>query len=678
MSKTTMTVDTDEKTEIENRVSDLLTKLTLKEKFKLLASHGRRRIYTTDPIKRLSIPSFKMTDGPLGASFHSSSLKKNTRFPAPIGLAATWNKDLTRKVGEAMGEEVRAIGRHMILAPAMNIHRTPLCGRTFEYFSEDPFLTKEIALHLLKGIQSKGIGGCLKHYVANNQETDRASCSAEIDERTLHEIYLRAFRAVVKEGDPWAVMAAYNKINGVYACANKDLLRDLLFEKWNFNGIVMTDWFSTRKDQTTEDCINAGLSLEMPWTFKYKIKALQKAYDDGGFDDETLDDLVRRNLRVMMLTGAISNSDLPKGARNTTHHQNLARQAAEEGMVLLKNNRGLLPLDLESIDKIALLGPNLKKKFGGFLKGGSSGVKPPYEITPFEGMKEKCKGKVKIVNDASQADLAIVFAGLDNSKGGDSEFQDRTSLNLPADQIALINQTIATNPNTIVVLIAGSPLAMDDWLDKVPAVLQAWYPGMEGGRAIANVLFGDANPSGKLPLTFPKNLSDSPAHSTGNPRNFPGDEEKRVFYDEGVFVGYRWFDEKNIEPLFPFGFGKSYTTFEFGDVHPAKSNLRNSEDTLSIEVGITNTGDVEGAEVVQVYAHDFQSSVKRPPRELVGFEKVHLKRGESKSVPILIKAEDLAFYDITKHDWTVEPGDYKFLIGSSSRDIHLDADFSFG
>ncbi len=677
MSKTTMTVDTDEKTEIENRVSDLLTKLTLKEKFKLLASHGRRRIYTTDPIKRLSIPSFKMTDGPLGASFHSSSLKKNTRFPAPIGLAATWNKDLTRKVGEAMGEEVRAIGRHMILAPAMNIHRTPLCGRTFEYFSEDPFLTKEIALHLLKGIQSKGIGGCLKHYVANNQETDRASCSAEIDERTLHEIYLRAFRAVVKEGDPWAVMAAYNKINGVYACANKDLLRDLLFEKWGFNGILMTDWFSTRKDQTTEDCINAGLSLEMPWTFKYKIKALQKAYDDGGFDDETLDDLVRRNLRVMMLTGAISNSDLPKGARNTTHHQNLARQAAEEGMVLLKNNRGLLPLDLESIDKIALLGPNLKKKFGGFLKGGSSGVKPPYEITPFAGMKEKCKGKVKIVNDASQADLAIVFAGLDNSKGGDSEFQDRTSLNLPADQIALINQTIATNPNTIVVLIAGSPLAMDDWLDKVPAVLQSWYPGMEGGRAIANVLFGDANPSGKLPLTFPKNLSDSPAHSTGNPRNFPGDEEKRVFYDEGVFVGYRWFDEKNIEPLFPFGFGKSYTTFEFGDVHPAKSNLRNSEDTLSIEVGITNTGDLEGAEVVQVYAHDFQSSVDRPPRELVGFEKVHLKRGESKSVPILIKAEDLAFYDVTKHDWTVEPGDFKFLIGSSSRDIHLDADFSF-
>jgi len=669
----------DDNMEIEARVADLLPRLTLKEKFRLLASHGRQRIYTTDPVNRLKIPSFKMTDGPLGASFHSSGFRKNTRFPAPIGLAATWNKELTRQVGEAMGEEVRAIGRHMILAPAMNIHRTPLCGRTFEYFSEDPFLTKEIAIHLLEGIQSKGIGGCLKHYVANNQETDRASCSAEIDERTLHEIYLRAFRAVVKEADPWAVMAAYNKVNGVYACENKDLLRDLLFDKWGFNGIVMTDWFSTRKDQTTEGCINAGLSLEMPWTFKYKTKALQKAYDSGSFNDETLNDLVRRNIRVMMLTGAISDSTkLPKGERNTAHHQNLARQAAEEGMVLLKNNGNLLPLDLESIDKIALLGSNLKKKFGGFLKGGSSGVKPPHEITPLAGMQEKCKGKVKIVKDASQADLAIVFVGLDNNKGGDSEFQDRSSLELPSDQIALINQTVATNPNTIVVLIAGSPLAMDVWLDKVPVVLQAWYPGMEGGHAIANVLFGIANPSGKLPLTFPKQLSDSPAHSTGDSRNFPGDEEKKVFYDEGIFVGYRWFDEKNISPLFPFGFGKSFTSFEFGEAHLSKSNLQGLDDKLTVEVGITNIGKSAGAEVVQVYAHDVQSTVERPPRELVGFEKVFLQPGETKSASILVKVDDLAFYDVGKHDWTIEPGDFKFLIGNSSREIHLDAEFTYG
>ncbi len=520
----------DENLGIEDRVSDLLSRLTSNEKYMLLASHGRRRIYTTKPIKRLRIPSFKMTDGPLGVSYHSSGLKKNTRFPAPISLAATWNRKLAGEVGAAIGEEVRAIGRHMILAPAMNIHRTPLCGRTFEYFSEDPYLTKEIAIPMVKGIQSQGIGGCLKHYAANNQETDRASCSAEIDERTLHEIYLRAFRAVVKEAEPWAVMAAYNKVNGVYACENKYLVRDLLLDRWGFKGIVMTDWFSTRKDQTTEGCINAGLSLEMPWPFKYKVRLLKKACNDGILTDKTLNDLARRNLRVMMLTGAIGDAKAqPRGSRNTAQHHDLARRAAEEGMVLLKNEGSILPLDMEAIDRIALLGPNLKKKFGGFLKGGSSGVKPPFEITPLAGMKEKCKGKIKIVTDASQADLAIVFAGLDNGKGGDSEFQDRASLDLPADQITLINRTAFTNPNTIVVLIAGSPIAMDDWLEGVPVVLEAWYSGMEGGRAIANVLFGDVDPSGRLPLTFPRKLADSPAHSSGSSRTYPGDEEKKVY-----------------------------------------------------------------------------------------------------------------------------------------------------
>lgn len=669
----------DQRTEIENRVSELLSRFTLKEKFKILASHGRRRIYTTAPINRLKIPSFKMTDGPLGASYHSSGFKKNTRFPAPISLAATWNKDLAREVGVAMGEEVRAIGRHMILAPAMNIHRTPLCGRTFEYFSEDPYLTKEIAIQVVEGIQSRGIGSCLKHYVANNQETDRATSSAEIDERTLHEMYLRAFRAVVKEADPWAVMAAYNKINGVYACENKYLLRELLFERWGFNGIVMTDWFSTRKDQTTEGCINAGLSLEMPWTIKYKIKFLQKAYDDGSFDDEMLNDLVRRNLRVMLLTGAISDStNLPKGTRNTPHHQNLARRAAEEGMVLLKNDGKLLPINVETIDKIALLGPNMKKKFGGFLKGGSSGVKPPYEIAPLAGMRRKCKGKVKIVTDASQADIAIVFAGLDNKKGGDSEFQDRSSLNLPPDQIALINQTVAANPNTIVVLISGSPLAMDEWLDTVPVVLQAWYPGMEGGNAIANVLFGDANPSGKLPLTFPKKIQDSPAHSTGNPRNYPGDEEKRVYYDEGIFVGYRWFDKKEIEPLFPFGYGQSYTQFEFGSIHLNRESIGKPEDAVLVDVDVTNIGERAGSEVVQIYGRDIEASVDRPPQELVGFEKMRLEPGETKTVSVTVKAEDLAFYDVSLHEWIIEPGEFKILVARSSRNIIGEAMLSYG
>ncbi len=668
----------DENLGIEERVSDLLSRLTTKEKYILLASHDRRRIYTTKPIKRLHIPSFKMTDGPLGVSYHSSGLKKNTRFPAPISLAATWNKKLAGEVGAAMGEEVRAIGRHMLLAPAMNIHRTPLCGRTFEYFSEDPYLTKEIAIPVVKGIQSQGIGGCLKHYVANNQETNRATCSAEIDERTLHEIYIRAFRAVVKEADPWAIMAAYNKVNGVYACENKDLIRDLLMDKWGFKGIVMTDWFSTRKDQTTEGCINAGLSLEMPWPFKYKVKLLKKACNEGILTDKTLNDLVRKNLRVMMLTGAIGDAKaLPRGSRNTAQHHDLARRAAEEGMVLLKNNGNLLPLDMETIDRIALLGPNLKKKFGGFLKGGSSGVKPPFEITPLAGMKEKCKGKIKIVTDASQADLAIIFAGLDNGKGGDSEFEDRTSLDLPADQIALINRTAATNPNTIVVLIAGSPIAMDDWLEAVPVVLEAWYSGMEGGRAIANVLFGDVNPSGRLPLTFPKKLTDSPAHSSGSSRTYPGDEEKKVHYDEGIFVGYRWFDKEKIDPLFPFGFGMSYTTFEYRSIHLNKESITHTDDAFIVELDVMNAGESSGTEVVQVYSRDIQVSVERPQKELVGFGKIRLKAGEKRTVSITVRAEDLAFYDIHKHEWVVEPGDFEILVGRSAQDILTKAMLSY-
>ncbi|MCK5266388.1 MAG: glycoside hydrolase family 3 C-terminal domain-containing protein, partial [Candidatus Thorarchaeota archaeon] len=459
----------------------------------------------------------------------------------------------------------------------------------------------------------------------------------------------------------------------------KYLLRETLMDNWGFNGLVMTDWFASRSIETTEGCINAGLGLEMPWPMKYKTKALEKAYREDKFTEETLNDLVRRNLRVMMLTGLFDRPEkLPEGSRNTTEHQVLARRAAEEGMVLLKNDRNLLPLDIENLKRISVHGKHMRLKFGRLLKGGSSAVKPPHEITPLEGLAKKVRGKVKLFPGDTFADVAIVFVGLDHSKGGDSESSDRNSIHLDEEQVSLIKKVANKHLKTVVCVIAGSPIAMDEWIEDVEAVLMCWYGGMEAGHAIANVLFGDVNPSGKLPLTFPKKLSDSPAHSTGNPRNFPGDEEKRVFYDEGIFVGYRWFDEKNIEPLFPFGFGRSYTTFEFGDVHLTESNLHQIDDKLSIKVGITNTGDLEGAEVVQVYAHDFQSSVERPPRELVGFEKVNLRPGESKSVVILVKAEDLAFYDVTKHDWTVEPGDFKFLIGNSSRDIHLDADFSFG
>ncbi|MFW9803031.1 MAG: beta-glucosidase, partial [Candidatus Thorarchaeota archaeon] len=627
-------------------------------------------IYSTKPIRRLGVPSFRMTDGPLGIAFHSGGFKRCTRFPATISVAATWNRSMVNEMGIAIADEIRAINRHLLLAPGINIARTPLNGRTFEYFSEDPYLTKELAIPLVKGMQSNGVGACIKHYAANNQEIDRRSCNSVVDERALHEIYLRAFHEVVIEGDAWSVMGSYNKVNGVYACENSYLIREVLMNRWGFKGFVVTDWFATRQYETAEGCINAGLSLEMPVPSKYKQKTLLKAFKEGEFSEDTLDDLVFRVLRVMHLTGAFKENDvMPKGSRNTREHQNLSRRIAEEGMVLLKNEGQILPLNLEDIDTIALIGPNLKKRFGRILYGGSSAVWPPYEISPLKGLQEKLKGKTRIVKDISSADAAIIFVGLNHNKGQDSESHDRAELGLPEKQVQLINETAKDNPNTIVVIVAGSPITMNDWLENVPAILDAWYSGMEGGRAIANILFGDAYPSGKLPITFPKKLTDSPAHSTGDPRNYPGDEEKNVYYDEGIFVGYRWFDEKDIEPLFPFGYGLSYTSFEFGDVRPQIDKFSGVTDSISVEVDLENVGEKNGAEVIQIYCRDIESSVERPPQELVGFEKVVLQPGEKKSVPVLIKPKDLMFYDVNRHDWHLEPGEFELRIGNSSRDL---------
>ncbi|MFW9892987.1 MAG: beta-glucosidase [Candidatus Thorarchaeota archaeon] len=669
----------DEKTEIENRVSDLLSRLTLKEKFMLLTSHGRLRLYSTNPIKRLSIPSFKMTDGPLGAAMHSSGFKKNTRFPATVSLAASWNRKLMEEIGTAMGREVRALSRHILLAPGVNIARTPLNGRTFEYFSEDPFLTKELAIPFVKGVQSQRISACMKHYAANNQERDRRSSSSEVDERTLHEIYLRAFRAVVKEAEPWSFMTCYNKVNGVYGSESDYLLQKTLFDKWGYNGLVMTDWLASRKATSTESCINAGLTLEMPWPNRYKTKKLQDAFDRGLFTEETLDDRVRRNIRVMMLTGLFDSSEtLPESARNTVEHQDLVRRTAEEGMVLLKNEGDFLPLNIEQLRSISLHGKNLKKKFGRLGYGGSSAVSPPYEVTPLQGMTHKCKDKVGLHIGGLDADVAIVFAGLNHGRGGDSESMDRSSLHIDETQVIKIKNVANNHDKTIVCLIAGSPIAMVEWIDEVESVLMCWYGGMESGNAIANVIFGDTNPSGKLPLTFPRHLEDSPAHSTGNPRNYPGDEEKRIFYDEGIYIGYRWFDAKEIEPLFPFGFGLSYTEFDYGSIHLNRDTLGKPQEALAVEIEVTNVGELPGSEIVQVYSHDIEASVDRPPRELVGFEKSHLEPGESKTVEVTVKAEDLAYYDSSKHDWMIEPGDFKLLVGKSSRKIIHQADLTYG
>ncbi|MFW9994911.1 MAG: beta-glucosidase [Candidatus Odinarchaeota archaeon] len=668
--------------EDQERIDNILKKLTLDEKFHLLSGN---RFFSTRQVKRLKIKPFKMTDGPFGVAMHSSVLRKNTRFPGGICLAATWNRDLSEKFGVAVGEETRACGRHSLLGPGININRTPLNGRTFEYFSEDPFLNTEMAIPFVQGVQSQRVAACIKHYVANNQETNRSTVSAEIDERTLHEIYLKSFKGVIENSDPWMVMTSYNKVNGKYLFENKELLKDILNE-WHFSGFVVSDWLSLARSTppvSPEDCIKAGLSLEMPMANKYVPEVLMQAYKDGTITDDDLNYNLERLLRVMFLVGLFDDkATLPKGKRNTPEHQELARKMAEDGMVLLKNENNLLPLDETEITKIAVIGPNRDKKFGKLLYGGSSAVKPPYEITPLKGLREKCKGKVNIINDPVKADIVLLFAGLnhdsegklvrgDNDKiyhGNDTEVTDRAKLDLPDEQIDLINRTAKANPNTVVVLLNGSPLAMDSWLKNVPAVLEAWYPGMEGGRAIANVLFGDVNPSGKLPLTFPKSLSDSPAHKSG--KSFPG-EDRKVYYSEGIFVGYRYFDNNNVEPLFPFGHGLSYTTFALENLRLDKEMLMSSDDSLKINLDVINTGSRFGAEVVQVYVQDLECSVERPPKELVGFEKVYLHPGERKTAEIELKAKDLAFYDVTTRSWQVEPGKFKLLIGTSSRDIHL-------
>ncbi len=662
----------------EIKAKELLSRMELKDKFRLLTSSGIRRIYSTNPMKHLGIPSFRMTDGPLGVAYHSSGFTKCTRFPATISLAATWNRKLANRMGVAMAEEVRAVNRHMLLAPGINIARTPLNGRTFEYFSEDPYLTKELAIPLVQGVQSLGVGACIKHYAANNQEIDRRSSSSELDERTLHELYLRAFREVVLEADPYAVMGSYNKINGVYGCENQYLIRDILMECWGFKGFVMSDWFATGPIETASGCINAGLSLEMPIASKYKQRTLKHEYEKGWFFEEDLDDRVFRFLRVMFLTGAFEErTNLPQGSLNTSEHQALSQTIAEEGMVLLKNEKSFLPLDIRSIKSVALLGPNLKKKFGGILYGGSSAVKPPFEITPQDGMKEKLRGKAKIVSDASKADVAIIFAGLNHSKGLDSESYDKSHLELPDAQVKLIQETVDANPNTIVVMIAGSPIAMDPWLQNVPSVLLPWYSGMLGGRAIANTIFGDVNPSGKLPITFPRKLEDSPAHSTGSPRTYPGDKEKNVYYDESLLVGYRWLDEREIDPLFPFGHGLSYSSFNIRNIELDKEGLSSPSDKLVVNVHVSNTTETSGAEVVQIYSHDIKSSILRPRKELVGFAKMVLGPNESKTLPIEIYAKDLAFYNVEKKDWIIELGEFELLVGTSSRSIDKSTTISF-
>ncbi|MHA2219790.1 MAG: glycoside hydrolase family 3 C-terminal domain-containing protein, partial [Candidatus Hodarchaeales archaeon] len=552
-----------------------------------------------------------------------------------------------------------------------NIQRTPMCGRTFEYQSEDPYLNKILAVSVVNGVQSQKIAACIKHFICNNQERNRFTVDSIVSERTLQEIYYPAFRAAVTEADAWSVMSCYNKINGIYGSEHEYLLKKVLMNEWGFRGFVVSDWGATRSVTSPESCMKAGLTLEMPLAIKYDIPSLTKAFDEGRLPEEAINDNIRRLLRVMFLVGLFDNaSNLPNGSRNTPEHQALARKIAEEGIVLLKNEGKILPLKIENIKNIAIIGPTANKRT--YLGAGSSTNFPPYEIKPIEGMEEKCKGKVEITKVPSEADITIIFAGLRHKRGQDVEGDDKTTFELPESQITLINNTVKDNPNTIVVLTGGSPHSMIEWIDKVPVVLQTWYGGMEAGRAIANILFGDINPSGKLPVTFPKFLTDSPAHASE--RTYPGDE--KVFYEEGIFVGYRHFDTKNIEPLFPFGYGLSYTRFTYENLELSKDKVSGNE-KFNVTLDITNSGHQFGAEVVQLYIQDVECSVERPFKELKGFQKVKLKPGEKKNIKFELGKDDLSFFDEKNNSWKAEQGLFNILIGSSSRDIRVQGEIEY-
>jgi beta-glucosidase len=679
---------------IETRVADLLPRLTLEEKISLIHADSK---FTTPAIPRLGIPRRWLSDGPHGvredigpdtwqAAGHTDDF--STAMPAGICLAATWNPDLGYSEGEAIGQEARARGKDIMLGPGVNILRTPLCGRNFEYLGEDPFLTSRMAVGYIRGAQSQDISSCVKHFALNNQEFERGTINVEVDERALREIYLPAFKAAVQEGGVWSVMGAYNQLRGQHCCENDYLLNKILKDEWGFKGLVMSDWAGTH--DTHEAALN-GLDLEMGTETNYNDFYFAQPYLDaltnGTLPMAGLDEKVRRNLRVMFATH-VFDPDRKTGSLNTAAHENTARKVAEEGIVLLKNENKLLPLDPEKIKTIAVIGENAVRLHAH--GGDSSGIKAFYEITPLQGILNRAGKGVNVIFSvgyqkdggadltdraiaaAKVADAVIYIGGLNHDKGFDCEGSDRVDMKLPFGQDELISKIVAANPKTIIVL-EGTMVEMDSWLGKVPALLQAWYPGMEGGNALAKVLFGDVNPSGKLPATFPKRLADSPAHALGA---YPG-TNGTVTYTEGLLVGYRWFDTKNIEPQFPFGFGLSYTTFKYSNLKLVQSLNDDTDGTIvRAQFEITNTGLRDGAEVAQLYVHEASPSLPRPQKELKGFEKVFLKAGEAQTVSIPLNRGAFAFYDPARSGWVAEKDRFEILIGSSSRDIRLHDDFN--
>ena len=708
---------------VEERVEDALARMTLEEKVGMTTAQSK---FSSRGVPRLGIPEVWHTDGPHGirpevlwdewdqAGWTNDSC---TAFPALINLAATWDKEMSLLYGRSIGEEARYRKKDILLGPGINICRTPLNGRNFEYMGEDPYLAGQMVVPYVKGVQENGVAACVKHYAVNNQEFQRTQSNSVVDDRTLYEIYLPAFKAAVQEGNAWAIMGSYNLYNGQFNCHNKKLLVDILKGEWGFDGVVVSDWGGCRDD---EEAVLNGLDIEMgTWTNglrgaasdSYRNYHMADPYLEGlrsgKYTTKELDDKVRRILRTIFRTSMRPEPNY--GRFVCPEHYQAARDISAAGVVLLKNDNNTLPLNVPEGGKILLVGENVVKKM--VVGGGSSNLKTAYEVNPLEGIRNAYGDKAEVVwargyvgdtstsynavdtgqdltdnrspevliaeavEAAKDADYVIFVGGLNKSAHQDNESTDRLQLTLPYGQEKVIEALAEVAENLVVVNISGSAVAMP-WADKVGAIVQGWYGGTETGNALADVLTGKVNPSGRLPFSVPFCYEDGPIKTE---RQYPGikeegDEYWQTHYDEGVYVGYRWYDTKDIPVQFPFGHGLSYTTFEYSNAKAAKPSMT-AAGTLKVSVDVANTGDRDGAEIVQLYIADPEASIDRPAKELKGFEKVFLKAGEKKTVTFEIDAEDLSWFNAEKHEWTAEPGEFKALFARSAGDVQAEASF---
>ncbi|MCO5185827.1 MAG: glycoside hydrolase family 3 C-terminal domain-containing protein [Anaerolineae bacterium] len=651
-------------------IQSLTAQMTLEEKAALCTGASA---WTTTPIERLGVPEMLVSDGPHGVrrqpDVHEMGAESlpATCFPTASALAATWDEVLIGEMGAALAEECIAQDVDVVLGPGANMKRSPLNGRNFEYFSEDPYLAGELAAAYINGVQSQGVGTSLKHFAANNQEFQRFTISAEIDERTLREIYLPAFEKAVKEAQPWTVMCAYNKVNGTFASEHDYLLNRILKEEWGFEGLVVSDWGAVR-DRVA--ALKGGLDWEMPGPQARRVQEVVDAVNAGELDEAVLDESVQRILGIVAKA-----QQTPKGGTfDAVAHHDLARRVAADGMVLLKND-GILPLNGQQT--IAVIGRSARHPH--FQGGGSSHINPTQVTVPFEALQAYASDAVlayaegyptdnsfrqDLINEAvaaaQSAEVALLYIALPTFK--ESEGYDRTDLDLTDQQIALIQAVAAVQPQTVVVLNNGAPVVMGDWIDDVAAVLEAYMMGQAGGGAIADILFGAVNPSGKLAETFPLQLEDTPAFL-----NWPG-EAGKVRYGEGLYIGYRYYDARNVPVQFPFGHGLSYTTFAYSNARVSAETFADS-DGVTVYVDVTNTGSVAGKEIVQLYVRDLEAGLVRPDKELKGFAKVSLEPGETKTVEMTLDFRAFAFYHPDYAAWITEDGNFELLIGASSADI---------